>query len=239
MEAIFVPENRIGTEREVTSPSGKYLLRIGTYKTKPGCWNYTKGTVFRHATNEVIAEICHNYGSFPYTFVESNGIEWFISGKTYTSQCFVNLATGEILDNSASKTSNDFIWAETKMSPDGRTLAVSGCVWGGSYELAFFDFTNLPNCLELKIVFEDDTSPDDIDPQFDDNEFIWQEDGTLMYHHRGTFYPSVGKYEYDPDFEYPFDESDPETEIHERYRVSYERRGDTVYAKKVAFPTQQ
>jgi len=65
------------------------------------------------------------------------------------SQTFVNLDTGDIYDSTDQLKSTkeykgglSFCWARSQISPDGNTLVVSGCIWGGPYEYKFYDFTD-------------------------------------------------------------------------------------------------
>jgi hypothetical protein len=45
--SYFVESNLDGEPQEVLSPSGRYRLVIRSYRTAPGRWNYTRGTVTR------------------------------------------------------------------------------------------------------------------------------------------------------------------------------------------------
>lgn len=45
----FVDENVEGEPKVIVSPSGRFRLTIRTYRTAPGRWNYSRGTVTRIA----------------------------------------------------------------------------------------------------------------------------------------------------------------------------------------------
>lgn len=143
VESYCISENEVSSN-DVISPSGKYKLTIKSYRTKEGCWNFTSGAITRVSDNGHIATINRNYHGFNHSFFNRGGVEWFWTGKTYLSQCFVNLETGETYDNSQSETitSSSFCWAEVIANPSGTILAVVGCVWGGSYEILFYDFSD-------------------------------------------------------------------------------------------------
>ena len=64
-----------GSMVEHLSPSGKYRLVVTRHGTGPGTWNYSKGRVYRKTNAggwELFAEICRNYGSFPFAWVEGH-----------------------------------------------------------------------------------------------------------------------------------------------------------------------
>ncbi|AGF85655.1 hypothetical protein QJ854_gp127 [Moumouvirus goulette] len=137
------------------SPSGKYKLTIETYKTKPGCWNYTRGIIYKIESGEVIQTIDRNYSSFAFNFFNRNGEEWLFCGKTYYSQCFINLETGELYDNSSECKPDSLCWVNVQSNPTGTILIVECCIWGGGYFITFFDFTNPENGWK-EIEFEED-----------------------------------------------------------------------------------
>lgn len=231
-----VPENLVNT-KEKLSPSGKFKLIIGSYKTKDGhgqkWWNYTKGTIIRLSDNKVIQEICRNYSTFHHGFFVRNGMEWFWSGRTYLSQLFINLETEHIYENS--NNTNEFCWSKVKISPDGNTLAVCGCVWGGSYEYNFYDFSNpekgwpLLNFdsynLDYGLCDSDDTNAD------------WLLDNTFEFIDNKQFCPKFNKYEYEltsEEFEQlPEDEYDKCFFKEEQYRIILERKNTEIYFKKI------
>lgn len=159
MEDYYKPENLKAT-KYIISPSKKYQLTIETYSTKPKCWDYTRGTVVRLSDNHKIITIDRNYSIFHHSFFIKNNCEWLFCGKTYMSQTFVNLDTGDVYDNTDRlKLTDDykkgicFCWTKVYSSNDGNTLAVHGCIWGGPYFLGFYDFSD-PSDLKL-LKFED------------------------------------------------------------------------------------
>ncbi|AGD92852.1 hypothetical protein LBA_00934 [Megavirus lba] len=137
----YKSENLISTKEHI-STSGKYKLIVETYITKPGCWNYTKGIIHNIETGSVIQEIKRNYCVFHHSFFFKDNQEWLFCGKTYYSQCFINLETGEIFDNSTESKPDSFCWANVKSNPDGNIIIVEQCIWGGPYEIGFYDFTD-------------------------------------------------------------------------------------------------
>ncbi len=141
MEAYLIPEN-ILSSHSVLSPSGQYKLIINNYKTKEGCWSYSKGIVTRIGTEEIVDEIPRNY-SFNYSFIIKDGCEWLIAGRKYLSQYFLNMDTGEHYDNDVDAHRFSFCWIRSKANPDGSILAVEGCVWACPCELEFYDISDL------------------------------------------------------------------------------------------------
>lgn len=142
VEQFIIPENLL-KEEILVSPSGRYQLTIGYYKTRAGCWEYTKGTVTEKETRSVITSFVRQYCVMQHSFFTRNGEEWFQSGTDYLTQLFVNLNTGTVYNNDAKKTTgNEFCWAKSSISPDGKTLAVLGCYWACPYHYLFYDFSH-------------------------------------------------------------------------------------------------
>ena len=187
-EAFIKPENKIaGQEKTFISPSGKYKLVVNCYKTKETIWNYSCGVVIRVNDNGVIAEIPRNYRIFDHSFLTKNGQEWLQAGRTYMSQIFINLETNEIFDNmeqsarSAEYMSGvSFCWSTSMISPNGNTLAVVGCFWGGPYEHKFFDFTN-PS------IGWPELRSDDLYDYVGNKDAHWNEDGTFTIYESEEF----------------------------------------------------
>lgn len=151
-EKYCTSDNIIKTE-DVISPSGNYKLTITTHKIRDRVWNYTKGVIRRISDDNIIAEVARNYSHFHHAFFR-NESEWLVTDKTYLSQCFINLDTGEIFDNSLNKGINasSFCWSQIIPNKTGTVLAVVGCIWGGPYETIFYDVTNIKDGWpELKI----------------------------------------------------------------------------------------
>lgn len=220
-EPFFIDDNILNTSEE-RSPSGRFSLKIITYKTKEGCWNYTKGILSNESSK--IAEVYRNYSTFHHSFFNKDNHEWIQTGSTYMSQTFINLDTGEVFDNSeklkqteAYKKGYCFCWCRSKVSPDGKTIAVSGCYWGASYEIKFFDLSDMNNIVEL------DCSEDIYD---DDLDFNWNPDGTFTCIHYREFSRSLGKFfdEFSSDDEIPEDEDDFEKLVH--LAQTFERNGN-------------
>ena len=180
INVFLVPENLESTHDDIISPSGKYKLSIGYYKTKQGCWNYTKGTITNLSDNSIVAEIGRNYGTFHNGFFTKDNQEWMWTGKTYLSQCFINLETGRIHENSESPDikSSSFCWTDVHPNTSGTLLAVAGCVWGAPYEIKFYDFSDpskgWPH-LELS------NYRHDYSLSLDSGDFKWIDDTTFEY----------------------------------------------------------
>jgi hypothetical protein len=138
MALYFTAKNLAGAPKIHNSPSGKYWLVISDYKTKAGCWGYSRGEVF--CGNYLVADIQRNYHSFPFAWVEGhpNGHDFLVCGESYMGQTVVELDTGKRSDSDPEH--YGFCWAAIHPSPDKKVLAVDGCVWGAPYEVALFDF---------------------------------------------------------------------------------------------------
>lgn len=93
----YKPENLTEKEVSIISPSGKYSLTIEHYKTKDGCWNYTRGVV--KEGDNLITNVDRNYHHFWYHFVQhSNGYEYLLCGEDYQGYSIINLNTGIRID---------------------------------------------------------------------------------------------------------------------------------------------
>jgi len=125
------------------SPSGKYTLVITHHSTGPHSWNCTKGVVSNQFGEVAIIE--RNYGIFPFSWVEGhpNGHDYLVCGADYQGQTIIELDTHKRKDFLSPGTERGwgFCWASHVPSPDKTVLAVEGCVWGGPYELVFFEFS--------------------------------------------------------------------------------------------------
>lgn len=143
VESFITPENKI---LEIVSPSGRFKIILGNYKIE---WKaYLSGILVRLVDGKVIAEIDRK-NNIINSFFTKNNQDWYLSGKTYMSQNFINLDTEEVFDNTEKIQQKDqykygcsFYWNKIWLSPDGNTLAVEGCHWGIESEYKFFDFTD-------------------------------------------------------------------------------------------------
>jgi hypothetical protein len=143
IERYFVDENLEGDPTERRSPSGRYRLVVRVYRTEPGAWHYSRGTVTRVADGAVVCDLKRNHGGFHHTFLHKNDRDYLIAGRSYMSQTIVDLdggreyePDGDHYDGSA------FCWMQCLLSPDGNTLVVDGCIWACPGEYRFYDFTD-------------------------------------------------------------------------------------------------
>lgn len=208
-DTFIIPDNKTKQE-EYYSPSKKYKLIVSTYKTKQGCWEYTCGEVFRVADDKLICSIPRNYCSFMHSFLVKNNQEWLQTGKTYMSQTFVNLDTGEMFDdmNKEMETKRykkgwSFCWSSSSISPDGNTLVVCGCYWGASSEIKFYDFTDPSkgwpelkcdaHCDGVDLNNDEECGQDENDPDFINLKPHWNPDGTFTMYEASEYLQYEGK----------------------------------------------
>ncbi|WP_437718177.1 hypothetical protein WMF45_18240 [Sorangium sp. So ce448] len=145
--AFFRPENeREGSRREISSPTGKYRLVVSSFSTGRGGWDYAQGEVTRTASADPIAVVRRNLDAFPFLFVEGhpNGHDYLVCGEDYQGQTVVELDTGRRRDHlpDEAKEGIAFCWAETRFEPPAAMLVVDGCIWACPYEFRFFDFSD-------------------------------------------------------------------------------------------------
>ncbi|MCC7385367.1 MAG: hypothetical protein IT384_26190 [Deltaproteobacteria bacterium] len=139
----FVDGNVEGEPEVVMSPSGRFRLTIRRYRTAPGRWDYSRGTVARVVDGVTVCDIQRNLEMFHHSFVTKGGREYLITGRSYMSQTVVDLDGGQEFEPAGDHYNGGaFCWACCYLSPDGNTLAVDGCLWGCPYEYRFFDFSD-------------------------------------------------------------------------------------------------
>lgn len=147
-DQFFVPENKI-TEKTEYSPSGKYKLVISLYKTKPGCWAFSRGEVYRCSDNSLIADVKRNYDIFHHLWLEqlTDGHDYLLCGEDYQGQTFVQLDTNTIKHYLPEKAKEGFgfCWVSYSLLPDKITLQVDGCYWGCPYMTIFVDVSDTMN----------------------------------------------------------------------------------------------
>lgn len=140
----------VGTPQVHPSPSGKYSLRVTLHSNGPGFFEYSKGEVSLMG-GKTFAVVCRNYGHFPFLFVEDhpNGHDYLVCGEDYQGQTVIELDTGRRMDYypDSAGSGSGFCWVAITVSASKRTLGVSGCFWGGPYEVWFIDFSDPLECL--------------------------------------------------------------------------------------------
>ena len=136
---------------EFVSPSGKFMLRTEVYSKGKNTWSYSRGIVTLVGSNEVIADVKRNYGTFWHEWCKHpNGFEYLLCGEDYQGYTVINLDERSIKSffPESAYDGNGFCWAKVYASPGGNILAVDGCYWACPYELVLYDFTE-PDILPL------------------------------------------------------------------------------------------
>lgn len=191
-------EGRLVAEatKEELSPSGRHRLVIRYYDQGKDYWRYSRGTVYRVSDGAEVTDVKRNYSVFHHSFVNKNGAEYLISGRSYMGQTIVNLETGVEYNDKTWKSEKycgfELCWAAHWLSPDGNTLVVNGCVWGGPYGFHFFDFTDpAEGWPALEQDFDLDAGyGGPINPCF-------HEDGTISVGVCARLFKPLGKYEHE------------------------------------------
>ena len=161
------------TSKSIRSPSQKYLLTITTQGAPTsGFSSNTVGVITKVEDGSLVAQIERNYPSFEHSFVSKKDQEYLITGRHYLGQTILNLNTGEeyndpIYRSGAEYRGTEFIWIKCWLHPDGTTLIVNGCHWGGPSLYQFYDFSDPSHGwvqLEAPYLYEGD--PDQNGPHF-------------------------------------------------------------------------
>jgi len=243
-EKFICPENQKSKTEEKLSPSGRYRLLIRWYATKEGCWNYSRGTVYRVSDDEMVCDIVRNYSIFHHSFVTKDDHEYLITGRSYMSQTIVDLDAG--IEHEPQEYHYDglgFCWARAFLSPDGQTLLVDGCHWAAPYEFRFYDFRDpskgWPEIPVITSVEEYEKHKDHLSEATqtalyaDEKDPTFNEDGTITVYESASIFKPTGQREDDISMEqlneigetYD-DESNWDREVD--LKLTLERRGDVL-----------
>ncbi|WP_143758998.1 hypothetical protein [Paenibacillus odorifer] len=130
------------------SPSGKFKLEIHHYNHVVGIirYNYTKG-IITDSEHKTIDIIYRNFGTFLFSWLEINGIEYLLGGLDYQGYSIVNLSnkqTKHYVPEEAYK-GHGFCWGEIIYFQQKKLIVIDGCYWACPYELVFYDFSNPMN----------------------------------------------------------------------------------------------
>lgn len=191
------------------SPSGKFYLVVDSFPSRPGCWDITRGNLFK-ADGTFIVAIPHNYDKFPFCWLENHpsGNDYLICGETYSSTTMVDLNTGLYHTDNEDKFCNVTFYP----SPDNQYIAVHGCYWGDSYEFKLYRFTTVNNQLVkailplpahrgLWLLFEDQTATwlDNKTVKLTRTDRIFKETGSSEWVLLNEFYYNHHKTDFDTD----------------------------------------
>lgn len=103
-------------------------------------------SVYRAHDDSPVGEPFKTHGGCSH-FVTLANKEWFVSGRHYMLQLFLDLESGRVSDDVLNEEESEdyqdgtsFIWcAPAQSSPDPRVLLVDGCIWALPYEWRLFD----------------------------------------------------------------------------------------------------
>lgn len=124
--------------------NGRYRLEIDTFKTKEGCWDYTRGTVFRDGV--LLHEVHRNYSDFWQVWLlDVRGEDFLLCGEDYQGLTLLNLTTGARQDWLPEGAANGWgfcVWT-AMTNPSKTAIMLEGCYWGGSPELHLHDMREM------------------------------------------------------------------------------------------------
>ena len=138
--AKVIPESRTTS----LSPCLRYRIDVEEYATEAGRLGYSRGTVTRCSNGEVLADVRRNYPEFWHAWVIRSDGQYLLFGEDYQGYSVLNLADGahETYFPEAAYGGAGFCCAQATPSPDGRTVAVEGCVWACPFQLALLDVSD-------------------------------------------------------------------------------------------------
>ena len=145
---VFVPENATDKQYEHFSPDGAYKLVIRGYSTKPGCWDYSQGLIYRVGESSPLFEVQRNYHQFPFSWVDHpNQHQYLVTGQDYQGSTVLELDTGKRKDSlpEEAKQGWGFCWVKHRLDQETKILTVLGCCWACPYEFRFYDFSDPMN----------------------------------------------------------------------------------------------
>jgi len=123
-----------------TSPSGQFVLAVDTY-AEPDCdWNFTRGVLREVGTEEVIADIRRAASQFLFAWVAHTQGEFLVCGEDPEGYNVIDIRRG--INVCTPPDGSGFNWLTIYPSPDGRVLAVEGCVWGFPNQVVFLNFAD-------------------------------------------------------------------------------------------------
>jgi hypothetical protein len=132
----------------IHSTSGKFKLEVHHYNHEEDIsrYDYTKGIV-TDSEHNTIDIIYRNYGAFPYSWLEINGIEYLLCGLDYQGYSIVNLSNKETKHYVPEEAyeGHGFCWGEIINFQQKKLIVIDGCYWACSYELVFYDFSSPMN----------------------------------------------------------------------------------------------
>jgi len=161
----FDPNGAIagGNETHV-SPSGHYRIETQTFKqNRPDmALEVMRVEVFEISSGDRPFEFIATYRRFFFTWIDAGVQEMLICAEDpFGGQTVIDLTNRKM--SSYSPDMDGFIWTEHFPSPDGKLLAVQGCVWGSPYYVNIYDFSSplsLPLPLRQQAIDLDDNGDD-------------------------------------------------------------------------------
>lgn len=139
VEDRFVRMRPILGERRVhTSPSGQFELVIDTYAEAGSEWNFSRGVLREVGTEEVIADVRRADPKFLFAWVSHKAGDFLVCGEDTQGYNVIDIRRG--INVWTPPDGSGFNWLAVYPAPDGRVLAVEGCVWGSPNQLVFLDF---------------------------------------------------------------------------------------------------
>jgi hypothetical protein len=130
-----------------TSPSTHYILECRVLKVNDDRnYEITQMRILDRRKNQIITEFYVNHDPAFFSWIEKDGKEYLITAEdVYGGQTVVDVQTRRM--KSYSTDEDEFIWTKFFLAPDGNSIAIIGCYWGGSYSVRVYDSkdtTSLP-----------------------------------------------------------------------------------------------
>jgi hypothetical protein len=120
-----------------------WRLEIFTEPSRPDCWNYTYGKLFRLGkAAPFVLQVKRNYHHFWHAFIEQDGRDYLLCGENYQGLTLVDLQSGEIRSYLPPEATEGAAWCVASFvshDPVAKQLTLEGCIWGGPFDRNTFD----------------------------------------------------------------------------------------------------
>jgi hypothetical protein len=142
MQNDFATKNFTATIREeFISPTNHFKAVASYFSSKTINYELTRVEVYNQLKEKLLFSFFTNEGTFFHGWLQANNTEYLVCAEdVFGGQTIINLSKEQLASYSPGE--DGFISTEYSLSPNGKTLAVTGCGWGSPYFIKLFNFSN-------------------------------------------------------------------------------------------------